>query len=309
MGFSLGRVLAGAIAGGAAGVVGVADQQLKEAATLRQGDELLAHQKELARLQDTLVGDRQDRVAEAATRRATEARGKVGSAISSARTALKERGIEPYSQRGLTEIADMLGEQGYTEHADKYRTDAINLQRNADAHTDRADAIVARKQDHAERMAAISATRAAKVDTKTADQEAKDTRNLERDIDRNSRFEFNVRGEKAKRDFTGAVKGFAAEARDNDLSFGQTKSLVNGINAHIERRVSAGIDPDRALSEALAVARTTWAPVTAAPAPAPTNPSAPAVPPAKARTPGIFERAASQRLDPNDPDASRFSYD
>ena len=171
MGFSLGRALAGALAGGAAAAGQVADQQILEATRQREADAQLARQRQLMIEQDELLANRAERVEATKLARSKAEREAISGEFKSHRADLRAQGVNPDSQKGLVSLAGYLGEKGYIDYADKYRNDAINMQRNDESHQDRVDARVDRAQQAKERMAEIASRRAATNDEKVSARE------------------------------------------------------------------------------------------------------------------------------------------
>lgn len=171
MGFSLGRALAGALAGGAAAAGQIADAHILEATRQREADASFQRQRELMAAQDELQAARADRVEATKIKRSKDERDAISGEIKSHRADLKKNGVDPDSQKGLVSLAGYLGEKGYIDYADKYRNDAINMQRNDEVHQDRVDDRVDKAQRARERMAEISLGRAAARDEKVSARE------------------------------------------------------------------------------------------------------------------------------------------
>ena len=312
MGFSLGRALAGALAGGAAAAGQIADAHILEATRQREADASSQRQREQMVAQDELQAARADRVEATKIKRSKDERDAISGEIKSHRADLKKNGVDPDSQKGLVSLAGYLGEKGYIDYADKYRNDAINMQRNDEAHQDRVDARVDRAQQARERLAEIGARRGAANDEKVSAREKLELAKID---DTLNTFKFKSVDPRTDR-----------EAVD-DTAYNEAKILKDRMEQakvpfpEINRRLMAlksqsdsfrtdpankGISGAQALEMAMGAAESQAAErakASAAPGQGqyrPSSTSAPQTPAPTKRTPGFFESLSLPApVDPN----------
>lgn len=131
MGFSLKRVLAGAVVGGAHAAGEVFDAQLKEQASNRARELEIERQKEFARYQDELTADRELRKEEHLSAREEKKRGEYRNVISETSAKLKADGIKIGSAEGQDAIAQAFIAKGYPEFGNTF-VDNAQKARDAD---------------------------------------------------------------------------------------------------------------------------------------------------------------------------------
>lgn len=301
MGFSLGRALAGALAGGAAAAGQIADAHILEATRQREADASFQRQRQLALEQDELRAARAERVEATKIKRSKDEREAISAEIKSHRADLKKNGVDPDSQKGLVSLAGYLGEKGYIDYADKYRNDAINMQRNEEAHQDRVDARADRAQQAKERMGEIALRRLVAKDEKVSAREKLELAKID---DTLGTFKFKTTDPRTDKEVL------------DDTAYNDAKILVDRMQqaniplADINRKLmdlksqsdsfrtnpaNKGISGAQALDMALAEAESQAVARSKASAPTvqsqyrPTSTSAPPPAPSKPRTPGFFE--------------------
>lgn len=127
MGFSLKRALAGAIAGGAGAVGGIADARIKEAQQERERQQAFERQRELLELQDEIAAQREQRV-EASKQRLEDAKiERMGGFMKDSLASLRESGIDPGSALGQRKLAELALENKQPALADRFFDNANRM--------------------------------------------------------------------------------------------------------------------------------------------------------------------------------------
>lgn len=223
MGFSLKRALAGAVVGGAHAAGEVFDAQLKEQAANRSRELELERQKEMARYQDELTGDRENRRDEIKAARAEKDQDKVARNMSEIRSAVREKGLDPDKIDGLRYAAGLADERGYTSIADKYRV-RLETERSHLANEDN-------KKLH---MAAISESRSSRKREQMDSEERNAMSGLERLASKLVIKKYDPDTQKEIQDqrddsAANAAMSWAYDQRDNNRSFKEIRSELSNI--------------------------------------------------------------------------------
>lgn len=283
MGFSLGRALAGALAGGAAAAGQIADAHILEATRQREADAQLARQRQLMIEQDELLAARAERVA--ATKNAyDEAKiGKVADFMKSGLTTLKSDGIDPGSVVGQQRLAALAAENGHPELADKFFDNGIKLGQIESA-------TELRKEEMKTRLATVSLARETANDNKASARELRDEQFNQNKIANMASIDYSDKdGAKQKINAYGQFNTLFQEAKEAGHSPAQALEAVSAASSLTGQAIRAGVNPDQALNAAINRAATWRKAPEPSPTPAPPAQIAPPPAPSKPRTPGFFE--------------------
>jgi hypothetical protein len=190
MGWNLGGIIAGAVAGGA----GAAERFLVEE---RRNETALAKEKELAQFRADIEMEKQQRLDELKASRQSKAemveRESVAENIKQAGESAKEAGFKPGTVEYHTHAAEFLNASGRAELAKEQLAEANRIRTD-----DTKDQIAAAKNETAlARLEAASARRAAGGKDKDEDEDKLDDRNTKRLITMGTK---NIRNEEGKVD-------------------------------------------------------------------------------------------------------------
>jgi len=282
MGFSLGRALAGALAGGAAAAGQVADQQILEATRQREADAQLARQRQLMIEQDELLANRAERVA--ATKNAyDEAKiGKVADFMKSGLTTLKADKIDPGSIVGQQRLAAMATENGHPELGDKFFDNAIKLGQIKSTEE-------LRREEMKTRLITVGLAREAAADNKASARELRDEQFNQNKIANMANIDYTEKdGTKQKINAYGQFNTLFQEAKDTFHTPAQALEAVSVASSLTGQAIRSGVNPDQALNAAINRAATWRKPAEPAAPQAPIQVAAPAQP--KAVIPGLLSR-------------------
>ena len=302
MGFSLGRALAGAIAGGAGAAASIADLHIKEAAASREREAQFERQRQLMREQDEIIAAREQRVADTKLRMEKERRAEISGFMRTQLSALKEQNIDPGSIQGQRAIAAAAAEAGYQEYADKFYDNAIKLgqiestaESNREARALRAQAMQLAHED-------ARARREEATSRKQSEREEKEELKRQNELYRLGAVtgQPDREGKAPKFDATPRLIGVYRDAMANGMSpddaFGAALAVRKGIDMGLRQNPDFDLVADKAVS---AVSSQWRKPETekAVQTPAAQPTPSPVPPKEKPYTPSIFERfsGATQR--------------
>ena len=283
MGFSLGRALAGALAGGAAAAGQIADAHILEATRQREADAQFARQRQLMIEQDELLAARAERVA--STKNAYDERKikEVADFMKSGLDTLKKEDVNPGSVAGQQRLAVLATENGHPGLGDKFFDNATKLSQIESS-------AELRKEEMKTRLATVSLARESANENKKVAREARDEQFNQNKISNMSSIEFTDRdGNKQKINAYGQFNSLFQEAKDAGYSNSEALEAVSAASSLTGRAIRSGVNPDQALDAGVSKAAT-WrkAPEQgAAQTPqAPVQAPAPAEP--KVVVPGLF---------------------
>lgn len=309
MGFSLGRALAGAIAGGAGAVSEIADMQIKEAAVSRQREADFERQRQLMREQDEIMAMREQRVADTKQRVEKEKRDEIAGFMRTQLSALKEKGVDSGSIEGQRAIASAAAEAGYQDYADKFYDNAIRLGQIESVAESNRESRQLRAQNMQLATADAAARRAESTDRKNAEREEKEELKRQGDIFRLGKVAGGTdrEGKAQTYDATPRMIGVYREAMDSGLppaeAFGAALSVRKGIDIALNK----GVDFETAADKSVLAVTSQWrAPEPKKPTPAPVPQAQAPVPPKEKYIPSAFEAAAEPNKYPDAPNYLGF---
>lgn len=312
MGFSLGRALAGAIAGGAGAAANIADGYIKEAAVSRQREADFERQRQLMREQDEIMVMREQRVAETKLRTEKTKRDEIAGFMRTQLSALKEQGVDPGSVAGQRSIASAAAEAGYQDYADKFYDNAIKLGQIESAAESNREARALRSQTMQLASADAAARRSEVADRKNAEREDKEELKRQNEIYRLGQVsgQPDREGKAQKFDATPRLIGVYREAMGSGMSpadaFGAALSVRRGIDLQLNK----GVDFETAADKSVGVVAAQWRQPAqpekkAESAPMPQVPAPTLVPKEKPYTPSVFERMSGIKS-PNEERPGQF---
>lgn len=285
MGFSLGRALAGAIAGGAGAASEIADNQIKEAAQSRLMAQQEERQQRMNIARDEIAANRAQRVADTKERLDKNKRDKVSDFMKTNLAAMRAEKIDPGSVAGQKRLAVAAAEAGYQDYADKFFDNATRL-----GQIESSDGL--RREEMKTRAEASRMARELNNDRKSAEKEDKEEMARQRQLDRISQVSITDRdGKKVSFDAAPYLSALYREGIDNGLRPRDALDAATAARKAIDFGLTKNSD-FMTVVPAVVNAAATWrkAPettVTKAPVSAPVI-QAPAAP--KPVTQGLFSR-------------------
>lgn len=298
MGFSLGRALAGALAGGAGAVAQIADNEIRNAEKRREEAVRLEQQRTIMQEQDALAGARAERAIKLKEDLDNRKIEKQSIFMKTGLASLREQGIDSGSIAGQRQLAAAAGEAGHPELADKFFDNAIKLgQIETTAETNREAARI--------RLETARLGRESINAQKELAKESRDEQYNQNKIANMAQIEFSDRdGQKQKINAYGQFTSLFQEAKEQGYSNKDALAAVSAASALTGRAIREKANPDAALDAAISTAAVWRKAKPASPGAAtPVPPIVQAGPPSSAMTiPGAFD-SVRQRGNANDPDA------
>lgn len=260
MGFSLGRALAGAIAGGAGAAASIADLHIKEAAASREREAQFERQRQLMREQDEIIAAREQRVADTKLRMEKERRAEISGFMKTQLNALKEQKIDPGSIQGQRAIAAAAAEAGYQEYADKFYDNAIKLGQIESVAESNRESRALREQTAQMAHEDARARREEITDRKAAEREEKEELKRQNELYRlgNITGQPDREGKAPKFDATPRLIGVYREAMGSGMSPDDAFGAALAVRKGIDLQLNKGVDFETAADRSVGVVVGQW---------------------------------------------------